>query len=107
DMARPAVSSDPLNFPGLEEAQKQALHAKGHFTDFIKENGTHVGGLEFARLVAIRTREAAFDMPEELRFQESFGKASAVYRREDHGGTRAAVMNAARHDFLADTALAG
>ena len=107
DVAGAAVGADALNFAGLEEAQQQALHAQGHLADFVEEHRAHVRRLELAGLVAIGAGEAALHVAEQLRLEQRFGQAGAVDRRERHGRARAAVMNAARDNFLADAALAG
>jgi hypothetical protein len=44
---------------------------------------------------------------EELGLEKRLGQAGAVDRRERHCCARAAVMNAARDNLLADAALAG
>jgi hypothetical protein len=101
-----AVGADALDLAGLEEAQQQSLQARRHLTDLVEKHGAHVRGLELARLVAIGAGEAALDVSEQLRFEECLGEAGAVHRREGHVGARAGVMNGARHDLLADAALA-
>ena len=107
DVAGTAVGADALNFAGLQEPQQQALHAQRHLANFIEEDRAHVRRLELAGLVAIGAGEAALHVAKELRLQQRFGQAGAIDRRKHHGGPRAAVMNAARYNFLADAALAG
>ena len=62
---------------------------------------------ELARLVAIGAGEAALDVAEQLRLEQRFRQAGAVDRRERVRRARAARVDAAGDDFLADAALAG
>ena len=107
DVAGAAVGADALNFASLEEPQQQALHPQSHLADFIEEHRAHVRRLELAGLVAIGAGKAALHVAEQLRLEQRLGQAGAIDRRERHVCARAAVMNAARDNLLADAALAG
>ena len=102
-----AVGADLLQLAGLEEPQQEALHAQRHLPDFVEEDGAHVRGFELARLVAIGAGEAALHVAEQLGLEQRFRQAGAVDRREDVVRPRAARVDVARDDFLADAALAG
>ena len=106
DDASAAVGADLLQLARFEESQQQALHPQRHLADFVEEDGAHVGRLELARLVAVGAGEAALHVAEQLGLEERFGQAGAVDRREDVAGARAARVDRARDDFLADAALA-
>ena len=106
DDASAAIGADLLQLAGLEESQQQALHPQRHLADFVEEDRAHVGSFELSWLVAIGAGEAALHVTEQLGLEQCLGQASAVDRREDMAGSRAARMDRARDDFLADAALA-
>ena len=66
-----------------------------------------VGHLELARLVAIGAGEAALHVPEQLRLEQRFGNAGAVDGDKRAAGARAARVDRARDELLADAAFAG
>ena len=101
------VGADLLHFAGLEEAQQQPLHAQRHLADFVEEDRPVVGHLELAGLVAIGAGEAALDVAEQFRFEQRFGKAGAIDGTKGRLRARAAALNRAGDDFLADAALTG
>ena len=104
---RDAVGADLLQLAGLHEAQQQPLHPQGHLADFVEEDGAAVGELELADLVAIGAREGALDVAEQLRFEQRFRKAGAVHGDQLPRGARAAPVDGAGDELLADAALAG
>ena len=55
-----------LALPGLQHAQKAALHLGRHVAHFVEEHGAAVGLLEEPRLVGHRSREGAALVAEEL-----------------------------------------
>src|SRR5687768_4734048 len=61
-----AIRSDALNLTGLEKPEEQGLHPQTHLSYFIHEDGAAVSRFEPASLVAMRVREAAFQMTEQL-----------------------------------------
>jgi hypothetical protein len=63
--------------------------------------------LDLSALVAIRAREAALDVPEQLGLEECFRQPRAVHRHERRRLARRLVVNEMRHHVLADSALAG
>src|SRR5206468_4776473 len=107
DDAAAAVGAHLLQLPGLEKPQQQPLHAQRHLADFVEEHRAVVRELEFPRLVAVGTREAAAYVAEQLRLEERFRQAAAIHGNEALPGARAAGVNAARHHLLADAAFAG
>ena len=101
-----AVRADALNLAGFEEAQQHDLHARAHLADFVEEDRAVRRRFEQAGFVAVRAREAAAHVPEELGFEERVRQSRAVERDERRGGARAPLMNQTRDDFLADSRLA-
>ena len=77
---RRRIRAHGMHLAVLEEAKQHRLHAQRHLRDLVEEDGAAVGLLELADLVAIGAGEAAFHVPEELRFEERLGKAGAVER---------------------------
>ena len=70
----------------LKYPQQPRLHGGGNFTDLVEKEGPAVGQLENAgfSLVA-RAGKSAFDIAEQLAFQQVFGQGGAVER---HKGRR-------------------
>src|SRR5688572_17285348 len=68
-LASPNGGAELLQAARLQESKKESLHPERHLANFIQEHGSMVSKLEFAELVAVRAREAALDVPEQLRFQ--------------------------------------
>ena len=100
------LGADLLDFAGLEEPQQQTLHPQRHLADFVEEDRAVVGHLELAGLVAVGAREAALDVPEQLRLEERFRDAGAVDRHERLCAA-AGVVDRAGDDFLAGAAFPG
>ena len=71
-----------MEFTIFKEPQQQALHPYAHLADFIEEHSAAVRLLQFADLVAVRPRETALDVSEQLRLQERFREAGTVDRHE-------------------------
>ena len=74
---------DLLQFTRLEEPQQERLHARRHLAKLIEEDRAVMGQFELSGLVAERPGEAAFDMAEQLGFEERFGEAGAVDRERN------------------------
>ena len=77
-----AIGADLLKLARLEEPQEQLLHPERHFADFIEKDGPRVGELQLPRLVPICAGEAAFHVPEQLRFQKCLGDPGAIDRHK-------------------------
>ena len=103
----PRIRAHALNLAGLQEAKQHRLHAQAHFADFVHENRAAVGRFQPAALVAIGAREAAPDVSEQLGLEQGIGHAGAVDADQRRVTPRAALVNDARDDFLADAAFAG
>jgi hypothetical protein len=106
DASHRAIRADLLDFAGLHEAQQQPLHAQRHFRDFVEEHRAAIGDLELALLVAICAGEAAFDVAEQLRFEQCLGQTRAVHRHHRATDPGAARVDGVSHQFLANAALA-
>ena len=101
------VGADGLNFAALEKSQQERLHPQAHVADFVEKERAPIRQLELARLVAVGAGEAAADMAEQLRFEQTFGQAGAVQRDKRTFGALRQVVNLTGDEILADPALAG
>ena len=100
------IGPDGLNLAVLEKPQEQGLHAQAHLADFVQEQRAAVRELELAGLVAVGAGEAALDVPEELGLEERFRQAGAIDCHERRLLARESAVDVARHEVLADAALA-
>src|SRR5205823_13508663 len=74
--------------------------------DFVEKHGAAVRLPQEPRVVAIRARETAARVAEELRLEQRVGDAGAVDRHERSLAPAAAAVNQPRDDLLADARLA-
>ncbi len=98
--------TDRLDLAVLEETQQHRLHPQAHLADFIQKQYSAVGKQQLARAIAIRAREATFNVPEQLRFEQFLGDARAVHGQELAAGPIGRAVDLASDDVLADPALA-
>src|SRR5262249_16347483 len=96
-----AALADALEFALLEDAQQLDLELGTDGRDFIEENRAGVGGLEASSLVVHRPGECAFDMPEQLAFQEAFAEGAAVDAHVRTVGTRTQPVEGPGDQLLA------
>src|SRR5262249_23654157 len=101
DPAIDAIGSDALNFACFEEAEEQGLHPQRHIPELVEEQRPVIGERGKSGLVAIRTREAAAHVTEQLALEESIRQARAVDRDEIARAPAAELVNQACNDFLA------
>ncbi len=101
------IGADLLQFAGLHESEQQPLHPHRHLADFVEEDRPLICELELSGLVAISPGEAAFDVAEQLRFEQRFGKAGAVDRDKWPVRPRALRVDGIGDELFADTAFAG
>ena len=109
DIDAPARVIGPylLQLAGLHESEQQSLHPHRHLADFVEENRPLICELELPGLVAIGPGEAAFDVAEQLRFQQRLGKAGAVDGDKRPVPAWALGVDGIGHELLADAAFAG
>ena len=101
-----AVAADSHDLPFFEHAKQLGLCRQRQLSDLVEEQRSGAGVLERAPAQAIRTRERASLVAEELALDELLGQCRAVHG--DQRGFRAgsSSMQLARHQFLARPALA-
>ena len=99
--------ADALELARLQHAQELRLQRRAHRPDFVEEQRAAVRLLEPALPVGDGARERAAHVPEELGFEQRLGNGAAVDRDEPLTAPRAAVVNRARGQLLADAGLAG
>ena len=96
-----------LDLAVLEETQEHRLHPQAHLGHFVEEDRAVVRLLQRADLVPEGVGERAFDVAEQLRFEQRLGDTSAVHRDKWLVGTAGVRVNELRDEVLADPALAG
>ncbi len=87
-------------------AQELRLELERQLADLVEEHGAAVGGLEGADALAIRAREGAAHVPEELALDEVRRDRAAVDDDERLVGPRPALEDLRRDELLAGAALA-
>jgi hypothetical protein len=101
------VAADGAGSPLLQGTEKLGLHAGGHLADLVEQNGAARGFDEEAGTRVARVGEGAFDVPEELAFEEVLRHRGAVDGHEGPVLARALRVQRPRDEFLARAALAG
>ena len=101
-----AVVAHPRDMLFLQHAQKLDLHIEREFADFVEKNRTAVGFFKKALLIFDGARKRTLRMPEHERFHQVLRNGSAVHGDERFFGTRAMLVDVARHHFLARARLA-
>ena len=99
--------ADRQDLLGLDGAQQLDLQAERQVADLVEEDRAAPGALEQPFLVADGAGERAAQVAEELALEQVLGDGAAVDRQEDRVAPVAEVVDGARHDLLADAALAG
>jgi hypothetical protein len=91
----------------LQYVEKLRLKADRDLADLVEHERALRGQFELARLVAIRARERAPLMAEQLRLEQFLRQRRAIDLQELVPGARRPAMNGARDDLFPDPALAG
>ena len=94
-------AADGADLLFLQHAQELHLQAHRHVADLVEQQRAAVRGLEQALVGAVRARERAFLVTEELRLEQVLGHRAAVDRDERALLARARAMDRARHELLA------
>jgi hypothetical protein len=91
----------------LEQAQQADLGFQGHFPDFVEENGTTVGQLEFARAAFLEgAGKGAGHIAEQFALDQGPGQGAAVDHHEGAFAPGTAVVDGLGEKFLARAGLA-
>jgi hypothetical protein len=77
-----AVAAHRLEATLLQDPEQLRLKLDGQLADLVEQERASVGHLEAARAIAVRSREGALDVTEELALQQAGGDGRAVDRRE-------------------------
>src|ERR1700686_3741734 len=96
-----------LNLARFEEAKDQGLHSCAHLADFIHEDGAVRRHFEQTGFVLVRTRKAAPDVAEQLRFKKRVLESRTVDSDQPSGPAPAAMMDEPSDDLLANAGLPG
>ncbi|MNK98246.1 hypothetical protein D3C87_1186050 [compost metagenome] len=98
--------ADAFDFTLLQHAQQFGLQAKGHFRNFVEQDGPAIGLFELAGLRGNGAGERAFFVAEQCGFEHVVGDRRAVDRNERLTGAMGMLMDVARQHFLARPGLA-
>ena len=100
------VAADALEGAFLEDAEKFRLCVGMEVADFVEEDSSAVGLLEFANAAIGRAGEGAAFVTEQFAFQEIAGNGGAIHCDERFVGAIAVLINGARDEFLAGAGFA-
>ena len=95
-----------MNDARLEHAQQFHLQLHRHLGDLVEEDRAAVGALEEALVLAIRAREAAALVAEQLALDELRRDGAAIQRQERRFAPPAQLVDGVRGELLAGAALA-
>ena len=82
------VRTHTLNLSGLQEPEQQTLHPRRGLPNFVHEDRATICGLEDSGPVAIRAREAAAHVAEQLGFEQGFRESCAIDRDQRRPAAR-------------------
>jgi len=102
---RPAASN-PNNFTFLEHSQQTRLQSKGHFSNFIEEQGSTIGDFEMTLALIYCPRECSALVAEELTVDKPIGNRATVNCNEGLVPTWTMPMNGSGYAFLAGSGFA-
>ncbi len=94
-------------FPLLDHPQQLRLDVETQVGDFIEKEGPMIGQFKQTVLGLKGTGERAFDVAEQLAFQQALHQGRTIHRDKGLIGSQAVAVNGTRHQFLAGTAFAG
>src|SRR5947209_12309584 len=97
------VATDAFDFTFLQYAQQFGLHAQRHVTDLVEEDCAVLRLFEFADVASSSAGKRTFLVSEEFGFDQLCWNSSAIQGNKRSSGTRAALMDRARHQFFAST----
>ena len=100
------VAAQPLELLLLQHAQHLGLRLEAHVADFVEEDRALVGLLELADLPIGGAGERALLVTEQFGFDQLVGNGGAIDLHELAVAPQALAMDRARHQLLADAALA-
>ena len=98
--------ADRLDFAFLQRSQQFHLRRRRQFADFVEEQRAAVGLDEFAGVLFGGAGEGALLVPEQNRLDQIFWHGAAIDRNERLGAARAAAVDGACDQFLADAGFA-
>ena len=100
------VGAQPLQAALLQHAQQLDLQRDRHRLDLVEEQGAAAGVLDLADAALAGPGVGAGLVAEDLALEQGFGQAAAVDGDEIALASRAGLVQAARHQFLAAAGLA-
>src|SRR5690606_15328635 len=92
---------------GLQYLKQLGLQPGIHLGDLVEKQRATRGPLEVSPVIARRPPEAAFLVPEQLAFEQSWRQRAAVQGNKVVAGTVTQLVNGARYQFFPGAAFAG
>jgi hypothetical protein len=86
-------ATHPIDLMFLKNAKQLGLEKRGHFPDFIEEDGSVLCKLELAGLEIVCSGKRALFVSEQFRFQQIFGQRRTVDCHKGPFVIRAVFMN--------------
>ena len=102
----PLVAAQGADFMLLERAQQPRLQLDGQFADFIQEDGSRTGRRQQSLPRLGGPGESAFDVPEQLAFNQGGRQRPAIHRDEGLIAPGALRVDGPRHQLFARAAFA-
>src|SRR6267154_5721866 len=90
----------------LQDVQEFGLEVRTHLCDFIEEDGSFGGQLEFSGLGPHSAGERALLKTEQLGFEQLSGKRGAIYFDKGLVSPRGSHVKQSRDDFFSHAAFA-
>ena len=100
------IFAHPLVFTFLKQPQQLGLDFHRQVADLVEEEGPARGGFDFAPMVAQGAGERAFDVAEQVAFQQFLGQTRTAHGDERSIRQMALLVNGAGHHALAGAAFA-
>src|ERR1700704_3845114 len=88
----------------LENTQHLGLRAQAHVADFVEEQCAPIRLLEFSDFILAGSREAAFDVPEQLGLDQLLGDGGAIYFDKGLIAAKARGVQGASHQLFSRSA---
>jgi hypothetical protein len=101
-----AFASKPLDLAILEDIQQSRLTRQGKLADFVQQEGSRVGGFEFAFALPVGAGEGPAFVAEEFALHKAFGDCTAIDDNERSVGATAEAVNCPGGEAFACAAFA-
>src|ERR1700680_194525 len=100
-----ARAAQSFEFALLQNSQELHLSSGRDIANFIKEEGSFVGKLEFSRLAGDRTGKSSFFVAEKFAFEQVLRYRRAIDLHKGSRGAAGSLVNQVRNQVFPDAAL--